>query len=688
MKKEEYIKIIEKLKKWEYEYYCLDDPSVPDSIYDIEYKKLKKAEAENPEWIQSDSPTQRVGVGLSSDFEQVPHEKNMLSLGNASNKEEREKFKEDNQNIDTHGYTAEVKLDGLAISILYINGVLTQALTRGDGEIGELVTENVKTIRNIPHILKGDFPDKFEVRGEIVMPIKGFNKLNEIQAANNEKTFANPRNAAGGSLRIKDAGITAKRPLAFYAYSLGVFEGGEMPDTHFGCLEKIKEFGLMVPKESKLIKESEIEAYYLDILSKRKDLDYEIDGTVIKVNSLKAQERIGYSSAYPKWAKAFKFPSEEAPTEVLSVDFQTGRTGAITPVANLKSLAIGGVNITRATLHNMDELERLQVMIGDTVIVKRAADVIPKITGVVFEDRMNRELVAIKVPTSCPVCDSPLEKDGAITRCTGNLICSAQLKEGIKHFSSRKALNIEDCGDKLIEELVDKKIIKNVVDLYNLSISDILSLERRGEKSANNLMKSLEKSKNTTLNKFVFALGIREVGEATAKNLANHFSTLKNIEEANFEELMEVKDVGEVVSEHIVHYFNNEQNKEIIENLIELGMTWEDVVIDKSNQPLSGKIIVLTGSFKQIGRSQLKEELENLGAKVSGSVSAKTDFVVYGEKAGSKLTKASDLGKTCFTEDEFMPHLEDFKVPKELNSVEDFLQKKNKLNGNISSLKI
>lgn len=674
--KEEYLQLIEKLKTWEYEYHCLDEPSVPDSVYDHNFKELKKVEESNPDWITPDSPTQKIGGVLSKEFEQIKHEYPMLSLSNANNEEERLKHLEDmsKEEVKTLGYTGEVKLDGLAISILYVNGKLKQAATRGEDGIGEDVTENVKTIKNVPLELKGNYPERLEIRGEVVMPIKGFDKLNRKMNELGKKEYANPRNAAAGSLRNKDSSVTSQRPLAFYAYSIGIYEGLEMPPTHFECLEQVKEFGLMVPREAELIKSDQgILDYYKNILENRDKLDYEIDGVVIKVNSLEAQRELGFLSKYPKWAKAYKFPSQEAPTTVLDVVFQTGRTGAITPVAELEPVYLGGVTVSRATLHNIDELERLDIKIGDKVIIKRAADVIPKVVGVLEFEREGLELRDVKFPTACPVCGSPIEREKAISRCTGNLLCGAQLKESINHFVSRTALNVDNCGDKLIETLVEKNIISSVVDLYRIEKEQLVNLDRMGEKSAQNVLDSLEKSKETTLNKFIYGLGIREVGESTSKNLAKHFSNLENLEKATFEELTEVEDIGVIVAEHIVKYFENEQNKEMISELRDIGIKWEDVVVDVSNQPLKGKKVVLTGTLSTMKRSEGKEKLEALGAKVSGSVSASTDFVVAGENAGSKLAKANDLGKKVYDENGFIELLKSFEKKNEITS---FLEEK------------
>jgi DNA ligase (NAD+) len=677
--KEEYLNLIKKLKKWEYEYHHLDNPSVEDDVYDAEFRKLKKIEEINPSWIEEDSPSQKVGGIISSKFPKVKHEVPMLSLSNALDGDDREKYLDDNvkTELDIGGYTAEVKLDGLAISLLYENGLLVRAATRGTGTEGEDVTPNVKTIKNVPHRLSGDYPDRIEIRGEVVMPLLGFDKVNEERVLNGEEKFKTARNAAAGSLRNTDTSVTSRRPIAFYAYALGAYEGTEMPDTHFGCLEKIREFGLMVPEEAKVLKANEIEDYFQNILKTRKILKYEIDGVVIKVNSLAAQKELGFISKSPKWAKAFKFPSQKYPTKLLDIIYQTGRTGAVTPVAILEPVDIGGVTVSRATLHNIDELERLDVRIGDIVLIKRAADVIPKLDSVVLSERDENKVRKPVFPTSCPVCNSPLNKedDKAITRCTGALLCKAQLKESIHHFVSKKALNVVDCGDKLIEILVEKEIIKSVVDLYNIKKEDISSLDRMGDKSAQNVLNSLEASKKTTLDKLVYGLGIREVGETTAKSLANHFCNLDAIEKATYEDLIKVDDVGDVVSGHIISYFSSERNLELIEELKELGVNWEDIKVDDSPKPLKDKTVVLTGTFYEVKRDEIKERLLKLGAKVSGSVSKNTSFLVYGEKAGKKREAASNLGITSFNEEEFLPQL--YKLEESDSIVQNFLEKKN-----------
>jgi DNA ligase (NAD+) len=663
----EYKEIINIINVYEHEYYVLDNPTVPDSVYDVDYRKLKSIELEHPEWITSDSPTQRVGGKVLDVFESVVHKSKMASLSNAMDESEQEQFlKQINETLPLEDvdFVAEVKLDGLALSIIYKNKSLVLGATRGDGESGENVTENVKTIKNVPHtLISNDLPDDFEIeiRGEVVMPTKGFERINARLQAEGKKAFANPRNAAAGSLRNLDSRKTASRPIAFYAYSLGYCIGIEKPDTHFGCLELIKKLGLSVPKESKLIKDyKELSAYYKNILESRSKLDYEIDGVVIKVNSLDDQKVLGEISKAPKWAKAYKFPAQEEQTIMNDVEFQVGRTGAITPVARLNPVYVGGVTVSNATLHNEDEIKRLDVRIGDTVVVKRAGDVIPKIIGVVKLKRpVNTKPIVF--PKSCPVCESPTEMDGAILRCTGQLLCMAQLKESIKNFASRKSMDIDNVGDKLIEQLVDEKLIGSVLDLYKLTIDDISNLDRMGEKSAKNAIDSLENSKSTTLPRFIYSLGIREVGETTSKNLAKHFGSLENLIKASVEDLLKVADVGEIVSEHLYNYFKSEKNLEIVSQLQDVGIHWDDIEQDTSEKPLEGQIVVLTGSI-EMGKSVAKEILEGLGAKVSGSVSKNTNIVVYGEKAGSKKTKAEELGIKMLNEEEFLLFIQDIKI--------------------------
>lgn len=654
---QDYLQKIQILKKYEHEYYVLDEPTVPDSVYDSLYSEVKSIEQLNQDWIQEDSPTQKVGGKVLDHFTSVKHEKRMISLSNANNEKEQVEFYEQLDKefgVENIEFVGEVKLDGLAMSLHYENGILVLALTRGDGEYGEDVTENVKKIRNVPNRLKAPYPKKIEIRGEVVMPTSGFNKLNSELESKGLKTFVNPRNAAAGAIRNLDSNIVAKRPLAFYAYSLGIYDGEVELKTHWESLIYIKSLGLSVPVEAKIISSyKDLNKYYLNILENRKNLSYEIDGTVMKVNDFNIQDELGEIAKSPKWARAFKFPAMEEVTELLDVDFQTGRTGAITPVARLEPVYVGGVTVSNATLHNKDEIERLDIKIGDYVVVKRAGDVIPKIVGVVKDKRNVDKVKDIVFPKNCLVCGSEVIVDSAIHRCSGNLTCSAQLKEGIKHFISRKALNVDGCGDKLIDQLVDKEKIKSIVDLYKLSMEDFSSLERMGEKSARNAIESLSNSLLTTLPKFLYGLGIREVGETTAKNLAKHFKNLDSLKNASIDTLINVKDVGDIVANNIFTYFNNDKNMELIDSLISIGMHWEDIENStNTTSVLSGKKVVLTGTLS-LGRDEVKEILEALGADVVGSISSKTDYLIYGEKSGSKLEKAKKLGVNTLNEEQF-----------------------------------
>ena len=658
--KAQYLSLVNAVKQYNHEYHVLDNPSVPDSVYDADYKTLQLLELKNPEWVTFDSPTQVVGGTIIDKFINVKHKKPMISLSNIHSSEDLSEFLGQVNpvvNINNVTYCAEIKLDGLALSLTYIKGVLTQALTRGDGASGEDVTHNVKTIKNVPHKLTGEYPDYFEIRGEGVMPVKGFEKLNEHLIKQGKKTYINPRNAVAGAIRNLDSNKAKSRPIAFYAYGIGEFSG-ELPETHYECLELIKSNGLSVPIETKLLKShAEIQGYFESISKVRDSLVYEIDGVVIKINEIDAQEEIGSIARSPKWAKAYKFPAQEEQTILSDVVFQTGRTGAITPVAKLEPVFVGGVTVSSSTLHNSNEIERLGIMIGDTVIIKRAADVIPKIIGAVLNKRPNTA-TNIVFPDTCPSCNSPVEREDVTIRCTGGILCPAQTTQAIIHFVSKKSVDVKDCGDKLIEQLVEQKIIKTVVDLYNIQHEQIANLDRRGDKSATKVLKSLNKSKDTTLNRFIYALGIREVGENTSKNLANHFCSLENIINSTFKELIAIEDIGEIVAQNIVNYFSNDDNISTINELVALGFNWEDIKKDSGTKPLAGKVFVITGTLS-LGRTEIKDHLESLGAKVSGSVSKKTDYLVCGENAGSKLTKAEnpDLGIAILFEDDYINYI-------------------------------
>jgi DNA ligase (NAD+) len=558
-------------------------------------------------------------------------------------------------------FSCEPKLDGLAASILYVDGVLTQAATRGDGQVGEDITQNVKTIANVPIRLRGEnIPSRVEVRGEVFMPKAGFEKLNEEQRNAGNKVFVNPRNAAAGSLRQLDSRITAKRPLLFYAYSMGVIEGDSLTDLplHTQRLEALGEWGIPLCKESSIANGAqECIAYFNKIGEMRNALSYDIDGVVFKINDINLQQRLGFVSKAPRWAIAQKFPAQEELTTLLDVEFQVGRTGAITPVARLEPVFVGGVTVSNATLHNQDEIARLGVQIGDKVIVRRAGDVIPQIVSVVLEQRTD-ETKEIIFPSHCPVCDSHVERteSEAVARCTGGLVCGAQRKEAIKHFASRKAFDIDGLGDKIVAN-----IIKNPADLFRLDMPKLLSLERMGDKSAVNLLNALEKSRETSLAKFLYSLGIREVGESTARNLALHYMTLENIMQADLESLIEVQDVGAIVAQHVFHFMREPLNVAIIEDLIELGIHWPAIEkVSEELQPFAGKTIVLTGTLSKMGRSEAKAKLQELGAKVSGSVSAKTDLLIAGEKAGSKLSKAESLNIEVWDEAKMLSFFEQY----------------------------
>ena len=651
------------LRQYEYEYHVLDNPTVPDSEYDRLFHQLKALELEHPEFLTSDSPTQRVGAKPLSGFSQIRHEIPMLSLDNAFSDEEFNAFVkriEDRLIILPKPLTfcCEPKLDGLAVSILYVNGVLTQAATRGDGTTGEDITANIRTIRNIPlQLLTDNPPPRLEVRGEVFMPHSGFERLNEYALEHGEKTFANPRNAAAGSLRQLDPNITSKRPLVLNAYGIGIAEGVELPNTHYARLQWLKSIGIPVNPEIRLCNgTNEVLGFYRDIQNKRSSLGYDIDGTVLKINDIALQNELGFISKAPRWAIAYKFPAQEELTVLNDVEFQVGRTGAITPVAKLEPVFVAGVTVSNATLHNGDEIERLNIAIGDTVVIRRAGDVIPQIIGVLHERRPDNAKPII-FPTNCPVCDSQIIRiEGeAVARCTGGLFCAAQRKEALKHFVSRKAMDIDGVGGKLIEKLVDRELVHTPADLFKLDLTTLTRLERMGTKSAENALNSLEKAKSTTLARFIFALGIREVGEATALNLANHFKTLDALKSADLEELQQVPDVGEVVANRIFVFWREAHNVAVVEDLIAQGVHWETVEVKEASENLfKDKTVVLTGTLTQMGRNEAKALLQQLGAKVSGSVSSKTDFVIAGDAAGSKLTKAQELNITVLTEEEFL----------------------------------
>ena len=635
-----------------YRYYVLDDPQIPDVEYDRQLQRLQELEAQFPNLATSDSPTQRVGAEPLSAFDQVQHEVPMLSLDNAFNEEDMRDF---NRRIgdrlkseESIEYACEPKLDGIAVSLLYRDGLLVRGATRGDGNTGENITQNVRTIKSIPLRLMGEgYPATLEVRGEIYMPKAGFEALNERVRAAGDKPFVNPRNAAAGSLRQLDPKITSERPLEMCAYSVGWVEGGELPDRHTDVLKALNGWGFLINEHMAVAADvDECLSYYQRLAAKRDSLDYDIDGIVFKINSRQLQNTLGFVARAPRWAIAHKFPAQEEITQLLDVEFQVGRTGAVTPVARLEPVFVGGVTVSNATLHNRDEIERLGIRVGDFVIIRRAGDVIPQVVSVVKSKRP-ADARAIVFPDHCPVCESPVEAEPgeAVARCSGGLICAAQRKEAIKHFVSRKAMDIDGLGDKLVEQLVDQGLVDSVADLYALKAEQVAGLERMGDKSAENLMVSLESSKNTSLPRFLFALGIREVGEATARSLARHFRSFEALSAADEEALLAVDDVGPVVAHYIAEFFQQPHNLEAVTQLREAGVHWPDETPKEAvAEPLAGLTYVLTGTLEVMARNQAKAHLQELGAKVAGSVSAKTHCLVAGPGAGSKLTKAQELG--------------------------------------------
>lgn len=634
-----------------YQYYVLDAPEIPDVEYDRLFCELQEIEAQHPEWLTADSPSQRVGAEPLPSFNQVRHETPMLSLDNVFSEQELLDFdrrvKSRLDEAATLAYACEPKLDGIAVSLLYVDGVLVRGATRGDGRVGEDITQNVRTIASIPLRLRGEgWPEELEVRGEIYMPRAGFERINAIGRETDGKVFVNPRNAAAGSLRQLDSRITAKRPLEMSCYGIALQEGEALFETHSEGLQRLRNWGFLVSSELRVVDSIEgCLAYYEGLLARRDALAYDIDGIVFKVDSLAQQAELGFVSRAPRWAIAHKFPAQEEITLLRDVEFQVGRTGAVTPVAKLEPVFVGGVTVSNASLHNFDEIARLGVMVGDYVVVRRAGDVIPQIVQVVLE-RRPENTVDIIAPTRCPVCESALERapGEAVLRCSGGLVCGAQRKEAIKHFASRKAMDIDGLGDKLVEQFVDAGLIETVADLYLLAVEQIANLERMGQKSAENLIAALEKSRATTLPRFLYSLGIREVGEATALNLARHFGGLPELMTATEEMLIEVEDVGPIVASHIHAFFASEFNRDVVQQLCDRGVNWPAAQKQGGEQPLAGQTWVLTGNLESMTRSEAKEKLQALGAKVAGSVSAKTDCVAAGASAGSKLAKAEALG--------------------------------------------
>lgn len=653
-------------------YYTLDDPEIPDAEYDKLFRELQALESEHPALRTPDSPTQRVGGGVLDGFTPVRHKVPMLSINTETDTEPTGAMNFDNrirralergEGDAPVEYVAELKFDGLAMSLRYENGVLVQAATRGDGETGEDVTANIRTIGQIPLRLPAGAPPVLEVRGEVYMRRDDFEALNERQrakiaaGAKGEKTFVNPRNAAAGAVRQLDSGIAAQRPLSFFAYGLGDItppdQGGPAFATHMDMLQRLKTWGFPVAEQTRVVQGAdELIAFHQTIGNSRDQLPYDIDGVVYKVNALALQRQLGFVSREPRWAVAHKYPAQEQLTTVLAIDIQVGRTGKLTPVAKLAPVFVGNVTVTNATLHNEDEARRKDVRVGDTVIVRRAGDVIPEVVSVLLDKRTG-DPAPFTMPHVCPVCGSTAvrEEGEADYRCTGGLFCGAQRKQAILHFAQRRAVEIEGLGDKLVEQLVDAGVVKTLPDLYKLGLTALVQLERMAEKSAQNIVNALEKSKQTTLPRFLFGLGIRHVGEATAKDLARHFGQLDRIMDATEEELLEVNDVGPVVAQSLRTFFDQPHNREVVEQLRACGVCWEEGdALAQTPKPLAGKTFVLTGTFPTMGRDQAKELLEAAGAKVAGSVSKKTDYVVAGAEAGSKLTKAQELGVTVLDE--------------------------------------
>ncbi|HMN45729.1 MAG TPA: NAD-dependent DNA ligase LigA [Povalibacter sp.] len=652
----------ELLERYNYRYHVLDDPEVSDAEYDRLMRELTQIETDNPDLITPDSPTQRVGATPVGELREVVHTTPMLSLDNAFTEEDLLNFdrrvRERLDDIETVEYAAEPKLDGLAMSFRYEAGRFVRAATRGDGTRGEDVTHNVRTIKAVPMRLRGKVPELLEVRGEVFMTIAGFKAMNEKALAAGEKVFVNPRNAAAGSIRQLDPRLTASRPLDVFFYSVGEAQGWKLPAKHSESLEQLREWGLKISPLLKVVQGAQgCLEYYRDVGTKRAKLPYEIDGVVYKVNRLQQQRDLGFVARAPRWAIAHKFPAHEENTVVRGVEFQVGRTGALTPVARLEPVFVGGVTVSNATLHNMDEVRRKDVRIGDTVVIRRAGDVIPEIVKVMLEKRPASAL-EVQLPAKCPVCGSDVERvEGeAVARCTGGLVCPAQRKESLRHFASRRALDIEGLGSKLIDQLVDGGQVETPADLYRLTLEQLGELERMGEKSAANLLAALEHSKKTTFSRFLYALGIRDVGEATAAALAAHFGTIEALQEATEEQIQEVPDVGPIVAAHVHHFLQQPQNRQVIVDLRERGVHWP--VHARRTGPaegaLSGKTFVLTGTLDSMSRDQASDRITALGGKVSGSVSKKTSYVVAGAEAGSKLQKAQELGVEILDEAGFL----------------------------------
>ncbi len=661
----------EQLESYNYQYYVLDAPSVPDAEYDRCLRQLQQLESAHPNLLRPDSPTQRVGATPLDHFKQVTHKVPMLSLDNAFDNSEMLEF--NRRLLDRLGgsqeqleFACEPKLDGIAVSLLYRDGILQRGATRGDGRSGEDISQNVRTIQSIPLRLRGSgYPKVLEVRGEIYLPKAGFDRLNELARERGEKTFVNPRNAAAGSLRQLDSRITANRQLEMCCYNVGLVEGGELPARHSEVLQLLQTWGLRINAQSDIVSGIDAcDAYYESLAQRRDGLPYDIDGIVFKVNELALQKRLGFVSRAPRWAIARKFPAQEEMTTVVDVEFQVGRTGAITPVARLAPVFVGGVTVSNATLHNSDEVARLGVRIGDTVIVRRAGDVIPQVVSVVLGRRPDNTR-AVTFPQVCPVCGSVVEREAneATLRCMGGLVCGAQQKAAVKHFVSRRAMDVDGLGSKLVDQLVDEGLVVNAASLYNLQAEQLLALERMAQKSVDNLLAALEKSKTTTLPRFIYALGIREVGEATALSLARHFGRWETLAQATGKQLLAVDDVGPIVADHLQQFFTSATSMAVVVALRSAGVYWPDLeVTPASALPLDGETWVVTGKLENLGRSEAKAYLQSLGAKVAGSVSARTSCVVAGPGAGSKLSKAEGLDIKIIDEQTFLTLLRQWGV--------------------------
>ncbi|MCE2870175.1 MAG: NAD-dependent DNA ligase LigA [Oxalobacteraceae bacterium] len=654
------------LNRHSHAYYVLDNPSIPDAEYDQLFRELQELEAKHPELIVSDSPTQRVGGEPLPEFHQVRHEVPMLSINNGFSEEDIQNFdrrvREGLGNDHDIRYACELKFDGLAINLRYENGLLVQASTRGDGFTGEDVTVNIRTIRSIPLKLQTTTPPSLiEVRGEVLMFKSDFAKLNQRQRTANQKEFANPRNAAAGSLRQLDSRITAQRSLRFFAYGIGRLDGAPMPTRHSALLDWYQSLGIAVCAERTVVSGAQgLLDFYAVIGQRRTQLPYEIDGVVYKIDDIEQQKILGYVSRAPRFAIAHKFPAEEATTTVLDIEIQVGRTGALTPVARLAPVSVGGVTVTNATLHNEDEVRRKDIRLGDCVIVRRAGDVIPEVVANVPERRPDNAIEFV-MPTACPVCGSPIVRleEEAIARCSGGwLKCAAQRKGGLLHFVSRRAMDIEGLGEQLVEQLVDKGLVNTPADFYHLTLDTLSDLDRMAKKSAQNVLDALEKSKTTTLARFIYALGIRHVGESTAKSLAKHFGSLDALLASDEARVLEVADIGPVVALSILSFFSDPLNRQLIDQLRASGIHWEEGEPEQSNDLLAGKTFVLTGTLPTLSRDDARAMIEAAGGKVAGSVSKKTSYVVAGEEAGSKLTRAEELGVVILDEEQFLKLVE------------------------------